>query len=100
MANEILKYTVDTEEIFEYIIKEDKFEFNHVVIRPGFTFPTHPTDANVIITIVSGRLSVGIAEEDKQVFGKGHVLRVDQGTMSTLGNDTDEPVELFVIKRR
>lgn len=28
----ILRYTVDSEDVFEHIIKEDAFEYNHVVI--------------------------------------------------------------------
>ena len=100
MSEQVIKYTTDTWDIFENIVKEDDFELNHVVIKPGFSFPPHPTDANVIITIIQGSLSVTLGDLDKQSFEKGHVLRVDQGTMSILGNDTKEKCELFVIKRR
>ncbi len=96
----ILRYTVDSEDVFEHIIKEDAFEYNHVVIKPHFTFPAHPTDANVIITVIKGELSIKLENQAVQIFVKGQVITADQGTMSELSNNMDKPCELFVIKRR
>lgn len=96
----ILNYTVGADDLFEPIIKEDNFEYNHVVIKPQFFFPTHPTDANVIITVIRGELWLTLEEEEQQVYKEGAVVLVDQGTVSTLGNGSDAPSEVFVIKRR
>ncbi len=100
MSVKILEYTKESEEIFEHIIKEENFEYNHVIIKPGFHFPPHPTDANVIITIVKGVLSVKLDNKDTKTFIVGQVLTVEKGVMSELGNDQESFCELFVIKRR
>lgn len=100
MSVNILNYTQNTEEVFEHLIKEDNFEYNHVVIKSGFHFPAHPTDANVIITIVKGILSVKIEDQETKDFHVGQVLTVDRGVISVLGNNQEKPCELFVIKRR
>lgn len=100
MSEEVRKYSVDSEDVFEHIVKEDKFELNHVVIKPQFTFPTHPTDADVIITVTKGELTVVLRDEKPVAYKAGDVLLVDRDTMSTLGNNGSEPCEVFVVKRR
>lgn len=96
----VLEYTKDTEDIFEHLVKEDAFELNHVVIKPGFHFPGHPTDAAVIITVVKGVLTVKLEDNESLTFEAGKVVQVEQGILSVLGNDEDGPCELFVVKRR
>lgn len=70
------------------------------MIKPKFFFPTHPIDANVLITVVEGELWLTIEDGEQQIYKKGSVISVDIGTMSTLGNGSDKPTEVFVIKRR
>lgn len=100
MIEKELKYTVGSSDIFEHIVKEEDFEFNHVVIKPAFSFPPHPTDANVIITVIKGELTVVLEDQEEHVYGTGQVIRVDQGVMSSLSNHGELPCEVFVIKRR
>lgn len=100
MIEKVLSFTVESGDIFEHIIKEEDFEFNHVVIKPEFSFPPHPTDADVIITVVKGELTVVLEDQEAHVYESGQVIRVDQGVMSTLSNQSELPCEVFVIKRR
>jgi quercetin dioxygenase-like cupin family protein len=100
MSASVSNYSIDTNEVFESIIKEDQFEFNHVIIKPHFFFSAHPADANVTITVVNGDLWLTIAQGSQQIYKKGSVIHVGVGTMSKLGNDSEYPCELFVIKRR
>ena len=100
MKYEVTHYTTEADDIFEHIVKEDDFEFNHVIIKPGFSFPKHPRDAFVIITVVKGVLSVNLEDEEGLNFQKGAVVKIPQGVLSTLSNQQDEKCELFVIKRR
>ncbi len=54
----------------------------------------------MIITVIRGELWLTLEEEEQQVYKEGAVVLVDQGTVSTLGNGSDAPSEVFVIKRR
>ena len=96
----VSSYTLNTGDVFEHLVKEDDFELNHVVIKPGFKFPAHPTDAAVIITVVKGSLYVQLGDYEPMTFEKGKVVQVEEGIVSVLGNEGAGPCELFVVKRR
>lgn len=98
--NKILSYTINVDDVFESIVKEDSFELNHVVIKPKFFFPAHPTDANVLITVTKGELWLTIEDQEQKVYKAGTVIQADKGTMTVLGNGSEDPTEVFVIKRR
>ncbi len=98
MLENVHNYTRDVDDIFEEMLQKDGYELNHVIIKPGKVFPTHPTDANVTIIIVKGVLSLGIDKEEMVSYSSGQIIEVGKGTVSTLGNTSNEVVEVFVIK--
>lgn len=100
MIEKVKYYTTNTKEILEPIIKEDYFEYNHVIIKPHYFFPSHPTDANVIITVTKGELWITLEDQEQTIYEVGSILQIPIGTMSKLGNGNDSPTEVFVIKRR
>lgn len=98
MLEKVHTYTFDTTDIFEEVLKKDGYGLNHVVIEPGKVFPAHPTDANVTIIVVRGTLSLTLEQQRKASYVKGHIVEIDKGTLSTLGNTSTDVVEVFVIK--
>jgi quercetin dioxygenase-like cupin family protein len=99
MIEKIYPYTLEAPDLFEHVVKEENFQLNHVVIEPGKFFPKHPTDAKVNIIIIAGQLSITLGTQEKTSYEKGMVIEVPKGTESVLGNDSNEKVEVFVIKR-
>lgn len=100
MIESIIKYNTNVSDLFEHIIKEDDFELNHVIVEPGKIFPKHPTDANIIVIIVKGELSITLGEQEQHTYSRGDVVTAPLGIESELGNQSDSFTELFVIKRR
>jgi len=95
---EIFNYALGDGEVFENVFKEDDLLMNHVVIPPGKFFEKHPTDANVHIVILRGILTVAAGEGQRESYGKGCVIHIPKGTLSELGNGSEESIELMVIK--
>lgn len=100
MLENVVTYTVGSQAVFEELIKKDGYELNHVLIEPGQMFPKHPTDANVTIIIVEGELSLQLSDQDRNSFVKGQVIEIPKGTESSLGNQSDDMTEVFVIKTK
>lgn len=98
MLEKVHNITVDTDDVFEELIKKDGYELNHVIVKPGKMFPAHPTDANVTIIVVQGELSLKLGNQELMTYKKGTVVEVEKGTMSSLGNGSGKILELFVIK--
>lgn len=91
-------YTKTKTAIFENIFKLDNVLLNHAVIEPGQVFPKHPTDAEVYAIVLKGTLSIAIEEGVAQKYAEGQVVHIPNGLESELGNQSDELVELFIIK--
>ncbi|MDD2189860.1 MAG: cupin domain-containing protein [Eubacteriales bacterium] len=94
----IYRYTLTDQEIFENIFKDEKLLMNHVVIPPGKVFPKHPTDAIVYALIIRGELSAVIEDKELKTFKAGQLVNIPKGANTELGNRSDEPLELFVVK--
>lgn len=99
MIEKVYAYTKEASDLLENIIERDDMRLNHVVVPPGKYFPKHPTDAEVCIIIIKGELDMTLADQEKKIYAMGQVVEVPKGTPSILGNGSQEPVELFVIKR-
>lgn len=94
----IYNYTVTDKEVLENVFKKEGILMNHVVIEAGKVFPKHPTDAEVYAIVLKGELSVTLEDLETQTFSFGQVLNIAKGVMSELGNNSDELLELLVIK--
>jgi len=94
----IFHYTLTDEETFETIFNQDNCIMNHVVMPKGKVFPKHPTDAQVFITVLRGELTVVLEEDAPIRLTRGQVANVPQGVESSLGNLSDDVVELMVLK--
>ncbi|QUI22509.1 cupin domain-containing protein [Vallitalea pronyensis] len=99
MIEKVYNYTKEATDLFEKIIEREDMRLNHVIIQPDKYFPKHPTDAEVCIIIIKGHLDITLANQEKMTYNSGQVVEVPKGIPSILGNGSQEPVELFVIKR-
>lgn len=98
MIEEVHRYAIDAEDIFEELIEKDGYKLNHAIIKPGKMFPKHPTDAQVTIIIIDGILTLKLGEQKAGYYTKGQVVEVQKGISSELGNTSEERTEVFVIK--
>ena len=94
----IYPYTLTDLETFENIFDRGDVLMNHVVMPVGKVFPSHPTDANVYITVLSGELTIVLDEEAPILLRRGQVGNVPEGVVSSLSNMSDDIVELIVLK--
>lgn len=94
----VYTYTITDNETMENIFKHEKLLMNHVVVPPGKVFPKHPTDAVVYALIVRGELSAAIGDNAPKEFREGQLVNIPKGVPTELGNRTELPLELFVLK--
>ena len=94
----IYEFTQTEKDVLENVFKKEGILMNHVVIEPGKVFPKHPTDAEVYAIVLKGTLSITVEGHETQTIKFGQVVNIAEGTMSELGNKSDDLVELLVIK--
>lgn len=95
----IYRYTQTSDAIFENIFTVEGLLMNHVVVGPGQAFPKHPTDAEVFALVVKGVLTVALEDRAPKQVEAGHLINIPMGVLSALSNESEEIVELFVVKR-
>ena len=94
----VREFALSADDIFEELVEKDGYRLNHVIIKPGKIFPTHPTDANITIIIVDGILTLKLEEQDPCHYNKGQIIEIAKGVSSELGNTSEARTEVFVIK--
>lgn len=92
------QYTLGDTDVFEALVEKESFRLNHAIIEPGKFFPKHPTDANVIIIVIRGELSITLGDQEPAIYKKGQVIQAPKGVESILGNGSETYTEVFVIK--
>lgn len=98
MMEKIYPFTQTEQEIFENIFTHEALLMNHVVVPPHKIFPKHPTDAEVYVLIAKGVLSLKLEDYETQCYKAGQLVYIPKHIDSELGNLSELPLELFVIK--
>ena len=98
MLEQVYRYTVTQEKTLERAVQEDHFHIVHMVLPKGEGFPEHEANAAVYMTVISGRLSITLGDQQPHTYGRGDILKIPRGTRMKGENRQDGVVELIVAK--
>ena len=60
--------------------------------------PEHFANSNVYMTVLRGRLSIKLDDQEVHVYEKGNVLQIPYNTKMNVKNFHDETLELIIVK--
>lgn len=98
MIEKVFKYNTGDEKAVEKLIMDDNLNYIHMVFNKGEGLPEHFANSNVYMTILRGRLSIKLDDQEAHVYDKGNVLQIPYNTKMNVKNFHDEVLELIVIK--
>ncbi|MBN1891347.1 MAG: cupin domain-containing protein [Clostridiales bacterium] len=82
----------------EKVIYDDNVHYIHMVFPKNDGLPEHFSNSNVYMTVVRGRLSIGLNDQEVHVYEAGTLLKIPVNTRMNVGNRHDETLELIVVK--
>ena len=98
MVEQILKLSVGNEKVVEKVIFDENIHYLHMVFNKDEGLPEHFSNSNVYMTVIRGRLSIGLNEQEIHEYEAGTLLKIPFQTKMNVRNLHSETLELIVVK--
>jgi quercetin dioxygenase-like cupin family protein len=92
------KLSVSDEKVIEKILFDENLHYLHMVLNKDEGLPEHYSNSNVYMTVVRGKLSIGLDEQDIHEYEAGTLLKIPFKTKMNVKNLHQETLELIVVK--
>ena len=98
MVEQIFKLARGNEKAVEKVIFDENLHYLHMVFNKGEGLPEHFSNSNVYMTVVRGKLSIGLDDQNIHEYEAGSLLKIPFQTKMNVKNLHDETLELIVVK--
>lgn len=98
MVEQIFKLSVGDEKAVEKVIFDENIHYLHMVFNKDEGLPEHFSNSNVYMTVIRGKLSIGLDEQDIHEYEAGTLLKIPFQTKMNVKNLHNETLELIVVK--
>lgn len=98
MVEQIFALSRGDEKAVEKVVFDENVHYLHMVFNKGEGLPEHFSNSNVYMTVVRGKLSIQLDEQDIHEYEAGTLLKIPFQTKMNVGNQNDETLELIVVK--
>ncbi|MEA4824587.1 MAG: cupin domain-containing protein [Clostridiaceae bacterium] len=82
----------------ERVIFDENLHYLHMVFNKGEGLPEHFSNSNVYMTVIRGKLSIGLNEQDTHEYDAGTLLKIPFQIKMNVRNQNDETLELIIVK--
>lgn len=86
------------EKAVEKVIFDENIHYLHMVFNKDEGLPEHFANSNVYMTVVRGRLSIGLDEQEIHQYEQGTLLKIPFRTKMNVRNLHSDTLELIVVK--
>jgi quercetin dioxygenase-like cupin family protein len=98
MIESVYQLAATNEKSIQKLILDENLQYIHMVFPDGEGLPVHLSNSNVYMTVVRGRLSIGLGDQEVRSYPAGTVLKIPVGTRMNVRNLDAEVLELIVVK--
>ena len=98
MVEQIFKLARGNEKAVEKVIFDENLHYLHMVFNKDEGLPEHFSNSNVYMTVVRGKLSIGLDDQNIHEYEAGSLLKIPFQTKMNVKNLHDETLELIVVK--
>ena len=98
MVEQIFKLSTSDENAIEKILFDENIHYLHMVLNKDQGLPEHFSNSNVYMTVIRGRLSIGLNEQEVHEYEAGTLLKIPFQTKMNVRNLHNETLELIVVK--
>ena len=98
MVEQIFKLSTSDENAIEKILFDENIHYLHMVLNKDQGLPEHFSNSNVYMTVVRGKLSIGLDDEEIHEYESGTLLKIPVNTKMNVKNMHESTLELIVVK--
>ena len=98
MIEKEYRLSTTDEEAIEKVIFDENLHYLHMVFNKDEGLPEHVSNSNVYMTVIRGRLSIGLYDQILHEYEAGTLLKIPFQTKMNVRNMHDETLELIIVK--
>ncbi len=98
MVEQVFKLTLGNEKVVEKVIMDENVHYIHMMINKDEGLPEHFSNAPVYMTVIRGKLSIQLNDQEVHVYEAGSLLKIPFNTKMNVGNKDTDVLELIVVK--
>ena len=98
MIEQIFKLSLGNETTVEKVLFDENIHYLHMVLNKDEGLPVHITNSNVYMTVIRGKLSIVLAEQEPHEYEAGTLLKIPHQTKMNARNMHTETLELIIVK--
>ncbi|NLD04716.1 MAG: hypothetical protein GX672_02310 [Synergistaceae bacterium] len=98
MIEQVFKIAEGNNKVVEKVIQDENVHYMHMIFNKNEGAPEHFSNSIVYMTVVRGKLSITLGEQDTHEYPAGSVLKIPMGIKMNIKNLNDETLELIVVK--
>ncbi len=98
MVEKIFRLSRGNGKAVERVVFDENVHYLHMVFNKGEGLPEHMSNSNVYMTVIRGRLSIGLDDQDIHEYEAGTLLKIPFQTKMNVKNLNDDTLELIVVK--
>lgn len=95
---QVFTLTQSNEKVIERVIIDENVHYNHMVLPKGEGLPPHTTNSNVYMTVLRGKLTIALGDEEAKEYPAGTILKIPNRVPMRAYNLYDETLEITVVK--
>ncbi|MDI3529810.1 MAG: hypothetical protein PWQ23_1629 [Thermoanaerobacter sp.] len=98
MVEQVFALSKGNETVVEKVIFDENLHYLHMVFNKTEGLPEHFSNSNVYITVVRGKLSIGLNDQEIHEYEAGTLLKIPYQTKMNVKNLNEETLELIIVK--
>ena len=98
MVEQMFKLSGGNEKAVEKVIFDENVHYLHMVFNMNEGLPEHFSNSNVYMTVIRGKLSIGLNDQEIHEYDAGTLLKIPFQTRMNVRNLHTETLELIVVK--
>ncbi len=98
MVEQVFALSRGNEKAIEKVVFDENVHYLHMVFNKDEGLPEHFSNSNVYMTVVRGKLSIRLDEQETNEYEAGTLLKIPFKTKMNVSNKHDETLELIVVK--
>lgn len=98
MIEQIFNLSMGNERLVERVIQDENVHYIHMIFNKDEGLPEHFSNSTVYMTVLRGKLSIGLGEQEVTQYDAGTVLKIPFDIKMNVRNLDVEVLELIVIK--
>lgn len=98
MIEQIFNISQGNERAVERVIQDENVHYIHMIFNQGEGLPEHFSNSTVYMTVLRGKLSIGLGEQVVNLYEAGTVLKIPFNIKMNVNNLNAEVLELIVLK--